>query len=121
MLFMSLIKHNASHEANPPKALMDAMDKLIEQETKAGVLVHTGGLAAAPEGIYARSSGGKMSVKDGPFTEAKEVVGGYAILKVGSREEAVEKTRAFVDLHIQHWPEFEFECETRQIFGPPEN
>ncbi len=97
---------------------MDAMGKLIEQETKSGALVHTGGLAGTSDGIYARSGGGKVSIKDGPFTEAKEIVGGYAILKVNSREEAIEKTRAFVDLHIQHWPEFEFEVETRQIFGP---
>ena len=117
MLIMSLVKHK-ENLGNPPQSLMDAMGKLMEEETKSGVLVHTGGLAGTSDGIYARLSGGKVTVKDGPFTEAKEIVGGFAILKVNSKEEALEKTRAFVELHQQHWPECEIECETRQIFGP---
>jgi hypothetical protein len=119
MLIMSVIKHKEGL-GNPPQSLMDAMGKLIEQETKAGVLVHTGGLAGTSDRVYVRLSGGKVTVKDGPFTEAKEIIGGYAIMKVSSKEEAREKTRAFVELHQRHWPEVEIECETGQIFGPEE-
>jgi hypothetical protein len=67
-----------------------------------------------------RSKGGKLTVIDGPFTEAKEVVGGYAVLEWASREKAVEAALAFMRLHSEHWPSWEGECEVRPItFSAP--
>jgi hypothetical protein len=97
---------------------MDAMGKLAEDATKAGVLVETGGLLQSAAGARVRVSGGKITVTDGPFAEAKELVGGYAILEVKSKAQAIEETRRFMELHRQHWPGWEGEAEIRQIFGP---
>jgi hypothetical protein len=62
-----------------------------------------------------RLSRGKLKVTDGPFSQAKEVVGGYALVDVASNEEARELARQFMDLHRIHWPEFEAECEVRPL------
>jgi hypothetical protein len=97
---------------------MDAMDKLAEDATKAGVLVESGGLLQSGAGSRVRVPGGKITVTDGPFTEAKELVGGYAILKVKSKTQAIEETLRFMQLHRQHWPGWEGEAEIRQIFSP---
>jgi hypothetical protein len=58
-------------------------------------------------------SKGKLHVTDGPFTEAKEVIGGFAIIEAASREQALDVARQFMDLHRVHWPAFEGECEVR--------
>jgi len=117
MRFMSVIYADES-QGQPPQALMDAMDKLIERSTKSGLLVDTGGLAPKATSTRVRAANNKMSVIDGPFSEAKEMVGGYAILECASKEEAVQATKDFVQLHLDHWPGCEVECEVRQIFGP---
>ena len=57
-------------------------------------------------------------ITDGPFTEAKEVIGGFAILNAASKKEAIESAKEFMELHIQHWPEWEGECEVREMEGP---
>jgi len=62
-----------------------------------------------------RLQAGKITVTDGPFTESKEIVGGYAIVNAASREEALELARQFMDLHRIHWPAFEGECELRPL------
>jgi len=59
---------------------------------------------------------GRVKVTDGPYAEAKEVIGGYAVLEVGSLEEAVEHARRFMELHREHWPGWEGETEIRRIF-----
>lgn len=117
MRFMTLVK-SAESSGPPPKALMDAMAKLAEESTKTGVLVETGGLLSSAAGARVRLSRKKLTVVDGPFTEAKELVGGYAVLQVKSKEEAIEETRRFMELHRKHWPEWEGETEIRQIFDP---
>lgn len=114
---MSLVK-SAETNQRPPQALMDAMGNLMIEATQAGVMVDTGGLAPTANSFRMRISKGKISMHDGPFTEAKEVVGGYAVLNLPSREAAVEWTRKFIDLHRKHWPEWEGEAEVRAIFGP---
>jgi hypothetical protein len=68
-----------------------------------------------PRGVRVRSSGGKLHVSDGPFTEAKEVVGGYALVEVKTREEALDMARQFMDLHRGRWPEFEGDCGVRPL------
>jgi hypothetical protein len=117
MRFMSLVK-SAELNQRPPQALMDAMGTLAEDATKAGVMIDTGGLAPTASSFRVRVSKGKIAVHDGPFTETKEVVGGYALMNFPSREVALEWTRRFIELHKQHWPEWEGEAEVRQIFGP---
>ncbi len=90
--------------------------KLGEEGARAGVLVETGGLLPSALGAHVRLSGGKLSVTDGPFTEAKELIGGYAVYDVKSKEEVIEWTRRFMQLHKEHWPGWEGESEIRQIF-----
>lgn len=114
MRFLSIIK-GAEHQGDPPQALLDAMGKFIEESLKDGSLIQTGGLAGSARGVRIRSSGGTLSVTDGPFAETKELVGGYAILEAESREEAIEATRKFMELHRRHWPQWDGECELRQI------
>jgi hypothetical protein len=65
-------------------------------------------------------SGGKITVIDGPFTEAQEIVGGYAQVELKSKEEAVEEALRFMELHKKHWPVCEGETEIRQMVGPKE-
>lgn len=114
MRFLSIIK-GAENQGNPPQALIDAMNQFIEASLKDGSLIQTGGLAGSAKGVRIRSSGGKLSVTDGPFAETKELVGGYAILEAKTREEALEATRKFMELHRRHWPEWQGECELREI------
>jgi hypothetical protein len=66
-------------------------------------------------GARVRLAGGKLTVTDGPFTEAKEVVGGYAVIEATSRDEAMEATVRFMQLHEEHWPAWEGECEIREL------
>lgn len=114
MKFLSIVK-TPEHLGAPPQALMDAMDKLVADSIKNGSVVQTGGLAGSATGVRVRLSGGKITVTDGPFTEAKEVLGGYAMLEAASREEAIANATRFLDLHRQHWPAWNGECEIREI------
>ena len=122
MRFMMIVKH-AEKQGTPPKELMDAIAKLVEGETKAGTMVGTGGLGPTALGARVRLSGGQVTVTDGPFTEAKEIIGGYALIEAQSKQEALRNARQFMDLHRVHWPEFEGECELRPLedYDPPSN
>jgi len=117
MRFMMIVKH-AEKQGPPPKALMDAMAKLAEEANKAGTMLGSGGLGPTALGARVRLSGGQVTVTDGPFSEAKEIVGGYAQFELKSKEEAVESAVRFMELHKQHWPGWEGETEVRQMFGP---
>ena len=112
-----LVKH-AENFGPPPKELMDAMEKLSAEAVKSGAMILSGGLAPTPMSTRVRLSRGKVMATDGPFTEAKEVVGGFAILEFKSKEEAIESAAHFMELHKQHWPGWEGETEVRQMFGP---
>jgi hypothetical protein len=114
---MMMVKHGEPC-GPPPKAMMDAMDHISQEAVKNGSMVISGGLASTAQSNRVRLSGGKISVIDGPFTETKEVVGGFAILNFKSKEEALESAKNFMDLHRQHWPGWEGETEVRQMFGP---
>jgi hypothetical protein len=115
MRFMTLVK-SSEKSGPPPKELIDAIAELGEEGTKSGFLIETGGLMPSALGARVRLSGGKVTVTDGPFSEAKEVVGGYAVFQVKSKEEAIEQTVRFMELHKRHWPGWEGETEVRQIF-----
>jgi hypothetical protein len=117
MKFMMIVK-SAERSGFPPKELMDAIDKLSEEAAKAGTMVGGGGLGPTALGARVRLSGGKVTVTDGPFTEAKEIVGGYAQFELNSKQEAIEGAVRFMELHKKHWPGWEGETEIRQMFGP---
>ena len=119
MRFMVMVKANKDYEAGlPPKPeLLAAIGKLSQDMVKAGVLLDTGGLLPSSRGARVRASGGKLSVTDGPFTETKELVGGYAIVQAQSRDEAVELGKQFMDVHVTVLgSSYDGECEIRQLF-----
>jgi hypothetical protein len=117
MKFMMIVKH-AEKQGPPPKPLMDAIAKLAEEAAKTGTMLGSGGLGPTALGARVRLSGGQVTVTDGPFTEAKEVVGGYAQFELKSKEVAIESAVRFMELHKKHWPGWEGETEVRQMFGP---
>jgi hypothetical protein len=114
---MMIVKH-PEKQGPPPKALMDAIGKLVEESAKSGTMLGNGGLGPTALGARVRLSGGQVTVTDGPFTEAKEVIGGYAQFELKSKEEAIESAVVFMELHKKHWPGWEGETEIRQMFGP---
>ncbi|MCI0405525.1 MAG: YciI family protein [candidate division Zixibacteria bacterium] len=118
MRFITMIK-SAENSGPPPQVLMDAIAKLSAEGIKEGTLIETGGLFPSAAGACVRLVNGKLTVTDGPFAETKEVVGGYAVLEVKSREEAIEQTLRFMQLHKEHWPGWEGETEIRQLFDAP--
>jgi len=116
MRFLSMIRVDETTGQVPNEQLMADMGKLMEELTRTGQLVSTAGLRPTSEGVRVRlHRGGSFSVVDGPFTEAKEVIGGYAILEAPSKAEAVELTRRFLKVHGTDW---DVECEVRQLDGP---
>ena len=117
MRFMMLVK-SGENKGLPPKELMDAIAKLSEEANKNGTMIASGGLAPTSMSTRVRISRGPLTTVDGPFTEAKEVVGGYAVFELKSKEEALEGAKRFMELHKKHWPGWEGETEIRQIFGP---
>ena len=115
MKFMTFIKLSEKYRDLPmPKALNDAMGPFVGAAMSSGKVTETAGLKASKEGFRIRSKGGKLTRTDGPFTEAKEVVGGFAIFNVKDRAEAEKVATEFMELHRVHWPELECECEVRQ-------
>jgi hypothetical protein len=117
MRFMTFVK-SAEECGRPPQALVDAMAAAAEEAFRAGTLLDTGALASMSRSTRIRLSGGEVAVTDGPFTEGKEVVGGYGVVEAESKEEAVEGAMWLVNMHREHWPEWEGEVEVRQILGP---
>jgi hypothetical protein len=117
MKFMMIVK-SAERSGPPPKELMDAIDKLGEEAVKSGSMLGGGGLGPTATGARVRLSGGKVTVIDGPFTEAKEIIGGYAQFELKSKQEAVDSAVQFMELHKKHWPGWEGETEVRQMMGP---
>jgi hypothetical protein len=109
MKFLSIYK-SVERSTPPTEEEMARMGKLIEEGMKAGWLVATEGCLPTALGARVRRSGSNLTVTDGPFTEAKEVVGGFAILKVSSKQEAIQLARNFLQVAG------EGECELRQIY-----
>lgn len=119
MKYLTFIRHSEKYrEAPPPAALMKAMGSFVEHSKRDGTLVDTGGLLPSRDGLRVRLANGKITVTDGPFSESKEVIGGWAILQTKTRDEAVRIATEFMELHRQHWPGFEGESEVRPMFDP---
>ena len=110
MRFMVLVKANKDSEAGvlPNKQILDEMGKFNEQLVKAGVMLAAEGLQASSKGVRVRFSGGKRTVVDGPFAETKELVAGFWIWQVRSKEEAIE--------WLKRAPFEDTEVEIRQVF-----
>src|SRR6202048_2238848 len=113
MRFMMIVK-SVENSGPPPKGLTDAIAKLGEEATKAGEMIESGGLASTATGTRVRLSGGKLTVTDGPFAEAKEVFGGYAVFELKSKKEAIESAVRVMELHRQHWAGWEGVTEVRE-------
>ena len=121
MRFMMIVKADPNYEAGrpPDPALMAAVGKLSQEMTERGVLLQSGGLLPSSKGARVRVSGGKMTVTDGPFAETKELIGGFAILKAASKEEAIRLGQEFMRLHVDVLgPTYEGTLEVRAMFDP---
>jgi hypothetical protein len=116
MRFMMLVK-SAENTGPPPKALMDAIDNMAGEAIEAGLMLQSGGLAPTAMSSRVRLSQGELTTIDGPFTESKEVVGGFAVFEFKSKEEAIASAVKFMELHKEHWPGWDGETEVRQIYG----
>ncbi|MEV5438598.1 YciI family protein [Streptomyces sp. NPDC052682] len=112
--YLSLVRvdESAAPAEGPSPELMQRMGELIEEMTKAGVLLDTAGLTPSAQGTRVHYEGGQLSVTDGPFTESKEVIGGYALMQAKDKAEAIEWTRRFLKIHEPHWT---VTCEVREI------
>jgi len=115
MRFMFIV--TSAHPTGPTPELMEAMHKLADREIKAGRMLDNGGLMPLAMGAQVRVTGGQLSVLDGPFVEAKEVIGGYAIFELPGKEEALASAREFMQLHKDLMPGWEGVCELR-AFAP---
>jgi hypothetical protein len=114
MRYMMFIKHTEDYRGKTiPPGLIEAMGEFIGEYTKKGKFIDGAGLKSSHAGKRVQLRKGQLSVVDGPFTESKELVGGYAIVEVESDTEALEIATKFMDLHRIHWPEFEGESELR--------
>jgi hypothetical protein len=109
MRFLSIYKA-VERNTPPTQEEMASMGKLIEEGMKGGWLLGTEGCLPRAMGARVRRSGGNVTVTDGPFTESKEVVGGFAILKANSKEEAIDLAKHFLSFVGQG------ECELRQLY-----
>jgi len=114
MRFLSMIRVNENTGQKPSERLMKEMGALIDEMLKEGTLVRTAGLRPTKEGFRVRTRHGKLSTTDGPFTESKEVIGGYAVLEAKSKEHALELTNRFLAVHGDEW---DLECEVRPVDG----
>jgi hypothetical protein len=116
MRFLMLVKHG-ENPGPPPPEFLEAMAKLDEDAAKSGTMIVSGGLVPISKSTRVRLSGGKVTAIDGPYTEAKEVVGGFAMFELKSKEEAIEGAKSFMELHKKYWPGWEGETEIRQVLG----
>jgi hypothetical protein len=114
MKFLSVYK-TAERSAPPSQEEMARMGKLVEDGMKAGFLLATEGCLPSALGARIRMSSGKLTVTDGPFAEAKEVVGGFALLRANSKEEALEMVKNFLQVAGDG------ECELRQLYEAGQN
>ncbi len=120
MRYMMLVKGNRDYEAGamPKPELMQAVGAYAERMMKVGILLDSGGLMPSAMGARVLVSGGNLTVIDGPFAEAKELIGGFGILKADSKDEAIKLGKAFMQLHVDVLGSgYEGELEIRQMQG----
>lgn len=124
MRFMMLVKADANYEAGrpPSPALIAAIGHLAQELGSTGALLEMGGLLPSAMGARINAAKGQLVVTDGPFAEAKELIGGYAIMHAATKPEAIELGRRFMQAHVDVLgPGYEGQLEIRQLAdGPPE-
>ncbi len=122
MRYMTIVKGNENQARTnpPPQAAIEAVEKWMTEAATSGRLVSFGGLHPTETGARVRIQGGKITTVDGPFTESKEVIGGFSILEYASREEAVAEAVKFMEMHRELWPGWEGETEIRLMFAEGE-
>ena len=99
MQFISFYTPNPSaHQGPPSKEYMEQMNKLIEESMKSGELVATGGLTPIQQGVRIVQASGKVTITDGPYIESTEIIGGFAILELPSKEAAIESSKRFLKI-----------------------
>jgi len=120
MRFLMTVMGNEDYECGkpPPPALYAAMDEYMAKSIKAGVLVSAGGLAPTSEGAKLKARGGRIAVIDGPFAEAKEVIGGYAFVEAPSKAEAIRMATEFIEVHFKAGV-MNVDVEIREVQGGP--
>jgi len=115
MRFLSMIRVFVLTGQQPTEKLMNDMGKLMDEMIRDGTLISTQGLLPTAQGMRVRLRRGQVSMTEGPFTETKEVIGGYAIFEAKDLADAVKQTRRFLDVHGEEW---DIECEVRPLAGP---
>ena len=115
MKFMFIVKSASAMGPNPK--LLEEMHKLAKREIEAGRMLDNGGLMPISQGAQVLIADGLLKVIDGPFAEAREVVGGYAVFELKDKEEALASAVEFMQLHKDHLPGWEGTCEVR-AFAP---
>lgn len=122
MRYMMIVRgpEDFSKSGPPPMELMEAIGKLGEDATREGKMVSMGGLRPTAQGAQIAIKKGKLVTTDGPFTEAKEVIGGFTIMELASMEEAMVEAKKFMDLHLKLWPNWEGVTEVRPMYGDQE-
>jgi hypothetical protein len=116
MRYMMLVR-SVAPPGPPPAAFQAAMGKMAAESGSNGTLLGGGEFGGADASALVSLAGGKIQVSDGPFPEAKEVIGGYAILEFADREAALQGCAEFLELHRQNWPGWEGEIEMRPIIN----
>jgi hypothetical protein len=118
MRYMMIVKASENFAASgpPPAALIEAIDRLGKEAVRNGTMVSFGGLKPTSAGARIRITNGTIVTTDGPFIETKEVIGGFSIMNVASKAEALEAARTLMELHRVHWPNWEGETEIRQMY-----
>ncbi len=117
MRYMFLTSGVENGAPPPSQRMIDEIEKLSEREMAAGRMIARGGLMPTAMGARIESRRGQLKTTDGPFAETKEVLGGFAIFEFATREEALAAAQSFMELHREHWPEWEGVCEMRPMFG----
>jgi hypothetical protein len=115
MRYLTFVKGPEIPMDKIPPAMFAVMDKYTAEQEQKGVFLSGGGLAPSAQSFRVAIRGGKLVVTDGPFTESKEVIGGWAFVSHGSHEEALASAKEFMELHIKNWPGWEGTCEVRPI------
>src|SRR5205085_9535858 len=118
MRYMFIVSGSESlaESGPPPAALVEAIGTLCEAAIKESKMVSFGGVKPTSTGARMRIANGKIVTTDGPFTESKEVIGGFSIYNVASKEEALEEVRKFMELHHEHWPKWQGQVELREMY-----
>jgi hypothetical protein len=118
--FMGLVKME-ENIGTPPQALFEAMDRYVGEQAAAGHFLDGGGLFGTEDAVNFVVNEGSVSRVDGPYAEAKEVVGGWALLQYDTLEDAIAGQQEFAELHAKYWPEVRMVATLRQISeAPPE-